>query len=416
MRSKRRLRWIAVTVTLLAGCATARQYPAPPLQSAESIAEIDGQPPGGGPYGSDNQGRLAAPRNVLVLSGGGAYGAYTAGVLKGWTESGTRPLFDVVTGVSTGALVAPYAFLGPQYDADLERLYTSIQPGSVFRPRLGFDSVASSEPLQQQIAANATPDIMRKIAEAHRQGRRLFVGTTNLDTKQLVVWDLGAIAARNSEESRTLFQKVLLASCSIPGFLPPVPIDVEIDGKHFTELHVDGSVTACVFLQPAMLGIGPDGALPSGTSPPSIHVVVAGKLHQTAEPTNGRLFSIAGESISTVLQAKTEGELTRLFLFARYAKADFKVAGIPQDYHLSGDSMSFNPQVMRGLFDAGYRGGSDGTAWRSTPPGLETERFSIPRSDTRFATVQGPSSSDTWVPERIRIMLDNAQSAIPGVR
>ena len=397
MRSKHCLRWIAVMAAVLAGCAMARKYPPPPLPSSEQLVEIGSQPPqaGAAPSIFDNRGRASAPRNVLVLSGGGMYGAYTAGVLKGWTESGARPHFDVVTGVSTGALVAPYAFLGPDYDAELAQLYTSMRRESVFRPRLPFfDSIGSSEPLQQQIAARATPEILRRIAEAHRQGRRLYVGTTNLDTKRLVVWDMGAIAARDSAESRMLFQKVLLASCSIPGLLPPVPIDVEIDGKRFTELHVDGSIAACVFLQPAMIGIGPRGALPPDTVPSSIRIIVAGKLHQTASPTKGGLFSIAGESVSTVLQAKTEGELTQLFLLARYAGADFRLAGIPQDYAVSGDCMSFDPQVMRGLFDVGYRGGREGTAWHLFPPGLEQARTSAARGDTRFVTVPASSSPE----------------------
>ena len=216
---------------------------------------------------------------------------------------------------------------------------------------------------------------------------------------------MGAIAARNSTESRTLFTKVLLASCSIPGLLPPVPIDVEIDGKRFTELHVNGGVTASLFLQPAMMGIGPNGALPLGANPVSIHVLIAGKLHQTAAPTKRELFSIAGESMRAVLQAKLEGELTQLFLLARYARADFKLAGIRQDYETPGDSMSFDPEVMRRLFDEGYRGGKDGTAWRPSPPGLELELFSMPRSDNRFATVRGASVPASWTSENLNITL-----------
>ena len=227
MRSKHCLRWIVVTIVCVAGCATARQYPAPPLQSLEPLVEIGTRSPQANsvPNVLSGPAGWVAPRNVLVLSGGGMDGAYTAGVLKGWTESGTRPPFDVVTGISTGALLAPYAFLGPQYDAESEQLYTSMHRDSIFRPRLlVLDSIVSSEPLQQQIAARATPEILRRIAEVHRQGRRLYVGTTNLDTKRLVVWDMGAIAARDSAESKALFQKVLLASCSIPGLLPPVAI------------------------------------------------------------------------------------------------------------------------------------------------------------------------------------------------
>jgi hypothetical protein len=362
--------------------------------------------------GPRNFGPPTSPRTILVLSGGGMNGAYSAGVLKGWTASGARPQFDVVTGVSTGALIASFAFLGPQYDAELERLYTSMRRENIFRPRLMWlDSLVSSEPLKQQIAAGTTPEILQKIAEAHGQGRRLYVGTTNLDTKRLVVWNMGAIAARNSAESRTLFQEVLLASCSIPGLLPPVPIDVEIDGKRYTELHVDGGVTASVFLQPAMMGIGPNGELPPHAHPVSIDVLIAGKLHQAAAPAKLALFSIAGESMSAVLQAKMESELTELFLLARYAKADFKLAGIRQDYETPGDSMSFDPQVMRGLFDEGYCGGNGGTAWRSMPPALEGAQIPAPRSDTRFASVHGVASSDSWAPDKIRITLDDGGSA-----
>lgn len=407
MRSKHSLRWIAVATVLVAGCATARQHPAPPLSAAQFV-EIGGQPPGieATPSNSQYAANTLAPGNVLVLSGGGMNGAYTAGVLKGWTQSGTRPQFDVVTGISTGALVAPFAFLGPEYDAELERLYTSMRREDILRPRLPvFDSIGSSEPLERQIAVRATPEVLQRIAYRHRLGGRLYVGTTDLDTKRLVIWDMGAIAARNSPESRMLFQKVLLASCSIPGLLPPVPIDVEIDGRRFTELHVDGGVTACLFLHPAMIGIGANGTLPPDAGPVSIRVIVAGKLHQTVSPTNRGLFSIAGESLSAVLQAKTEYELTRLFMLARYVNADFKLAGIPQDFEIPGDCMSFDQKVMRGLFDVGYRGGKDGTAWRSVPPGLEMELLSVPRAGTRFATVGGASLPVSWRPEELRITL-----------
>jgi hypothetical protein len=413
MRSKPYMRWIAPLALLLTGCAATRPYPAPPLLPSATLIETDGSATDNASHcGSLICAPATGPRNVLVLSGGGVNGAYTAGVLKGWTASGTRPQFDVVTGISTGALIAPLAFLGPEYDGELERLYTSMRRENVFRPRLlWLDSLVSSEPLEQQIAAGATPKILQKIAEAHRRGRRLYVGTTNLDTKQLVVWDLGAIAARNSTESRSLFQRVLLASCSIPGLLPPVPIDIEIDGRRFTELHVDGGVTACVFIQPAMMGIGPNGEQPSEASPTAIYVIVAGKLHQTAAPTRRELFSIAGEAMNAVLQSKMEGELATLFMLARYARADFKLIGIPQDYQTPSNNMSFDQEVMRGLFDEGLRRGRDGTTWRSFPPGLEKERLALPRCDTRFAIVRGVSSSDSWTPEKIRITLDDGESA-----
>ena len=277
---------------------------------------------------------------------------------------------------------------------------------------LWLDSIASSEPLEKQIAAGATLEILRRIADAHRQGRRLYVGTTNLDTKRLVVWDMGAIAARETPESRTLFQKVLLASCSVPGLLPPVAIDAEIDGKRFTELHADVGITASVFLQPGMVGIGPNGEVLSDASGLSVWVIVAGTLHPNATPTKLELLSISSESMNAVLQAKLEGDLTQLFLLARYAKADFKLAGVGQDHCCAtSNSMSFDQQFMRALFDEGFHGGKDGTAWRSTPPGLEKAQIPVPRSDTRFASIRGTSSADSWTLEKIRITLEDGASA-----
>ncbi len=332
MRSKHYVRWIALMAVLLSGCAATRQYPAPPIIAIDDVRRdrrLSGdrcitvrfsQPV-----------PTVTPRNVLVLSGGGMNGAYTAGVLKGWTASGTRPQFDVVTGISTGALIAPYAFLGPEYDAELERLYTSMRQENVFRPRLlWLDSLVSSEPLEQQIAAGATPEILQRDRRGPPSGPAALRGNDQSryeEASSCGTWGLSPHAT--TAESRTLFQKVLLASCSIPGLLPPVPIDIEIDGKRFTELHVDGGVTACVFLQPAMLGIGPNGEQPSEANPISVHVIVAGKLHQTAAPTKRELFSIAGESMNAVLQAKMEGELTKLFMLARYAKSRFQAGGHP---------------------------------------------------------------------------------------
>ena len=144
---------------------------------------------------------IRRPRQILALSSGGAYGAFTAGVLSGWTAAGSRPEFDVVTGVSTGALIAPFAFLGPSYDSQANRLYVGIQAQDIYRFRAWVvipwrDAVATSGPLLRLIESNVTPDFVTRIAAEHRKGRRLYVGTTNLDTRRFVIWDLGAIACR----------------------------------------------------------------------------------------------------------------------------------------------------------------------------------------------------------------------------
>src|SRR5207248_4738421 len=223
--------------------------------------------------------------NVLVLSGGGAYGAYPAGILCGWTEAGTRPGFDVVTGVSTGALVATLAFLGPSRDADLRRVYTTVTSKDVFEERrpevagvLG-ESLADSKPLERLINSVADERLLAEVAAEHAKGRRLYVGTTHLDSRRLIVWDMGAIATRGGPVYLTLFRKVLLASASIPGFFPPVRVPVEVDGKAYEELHVDGGVTAALFFRPPVVPPGQVAAL--GDHPlagSNLYVIVAGKL------------------------------------------------------------------------------------------------------------------------------------------
>src|SRR5262249_10067252 len=161
------------------------------------------------------------------------------------------------TGVSTGALIAPFALLGSEFDDALERSYTTLRDNDIFKRRLLLtlpwaESLADSSPLQRRIEAEMTPQVLERLAAAHHQGRRLYVGTTDLDAKRLVIWDVGAIAAGDDPDKLALVRKVILASASVPGLLPPVPIDVEIDGRPFTELHVDGGVSANLFLRPGM--------------------------------------------------------------------------------------------------------------------------------------------------------------------
>ena len=187
--------------------------------------------------------------NVLALSGGGSYGAFSAGVLSGWTATRQRPALDIVTGVSTGALIATYAFLGSEYDQLLGEMYTSISSNDIYRSRnklavLWSDAAATSEPLQRMIEARISPQLLQAVACPHAQGRRLYVGTTNLDSGQLVIWDMGAIASTGRPNALGLYRKIILASASVPGFLPPVNIEVTVNGRRFTESHADGGATA----------------------------------------------------------------------------------------------------------------------------------------------------------------------------
>lgn len=315
------------------------------------------------------------PFNVLVLSGGGAYGAFSAGVLAGWTEAGTRPQFDVVTGVSTGALVATLAFLGPEYDPALKRFYTSVTDKDVFVRNsyvsaLFSDAFRDSEPLANLIQWIVDEKILKAIAAEHAKGRRLYVGTTHLDARRLVVWDMGEIASRGRPQDLTLFRQVLLASASIPGFFPPVPIDVEIDGMKAEELHVDGGVTASLFFRSPH--VSPDQLVRLGDRPlngSNVYIIVAGKLYADPGCVERRLLSIAADSISALLYSQSRGDLFQLYALALATGMNYRMTSIPADLEVTSDATTFEPAVMGRLYEQGRERARSGRLWRTTPPG-----------------------------------------------
>lgn len=322
-------------------------------------------------------------RNILVLSAGARDGAYSAGVLVGWSATGTRPTFDVVTGISTGALVAPMAFLGQKYDRLLEDSFTSVRTEDIYfrRPWLAVlwsDSLADSEPLRRRIDEQVTDGMLAEIAQAHLAGRRLYVGTTNLATGRLTVWDLGAIAASSNPDKRELFRKVLLASCSIPGLFPAVPIEIDVDGRRYTELHADGGITSSMLLHTLMVIDKNGGAIPN------VYTIIAGKLSPEPRYVHRRLISVFGASVQEMLESRTRGDLSRVFLLSRMMGGRFAFTSIPQDLQVDPDSTHFDPVDMRRLFEAGYAQAAN--EWRSAPPWIHPEEWPQPRSGTRFKT------------------------------
>ena len=333
------------------------------------------------------------PFNVLVLSGGGAYGAYSAGVLAGWTETGTRPDFDVVTGVSTGALVGTLAFLGPEYDPFLKRFYTSVTDKDVYARKtelfaLFSDSFRESKPLAKLIEAVISPDLLKDIAAEHARGRRLYVGTTHLDARRLVVWDMGEIAARGRPEDLALFRQVLLASASIPGFFPPVPIDVSVDGQPVEEMHVDGGVTASLFFRPPQ--VPADRAKKLGGRPlegSNVYIIVAGKLYADPGCVERRLLPIAADSISALLYSQCRGDLFQLYALSLATGMNYRVTAIPMDLDVPRDATSFDPKVMGWLYEVGREHARSGRPWRTTPPGAEPGEEVPVRGGTQLQSV-----------------------------
>jgi hypothetical protein len=320
---------------------------------------------------------LPPKKSILVLSGGGAYGAYTAGVLVGWSQAGGRPEFDVVTGVSTGALVAALAFLGPDFDGELRRVYTTMRASDVFRIQrsvrsLLTEGIADNAPLAAHIRSFVTPENMARMAAEHAKGRRLYVGTTDLDGRRQVVWDIGAIASQGTPEAGELIARVLLASAAIPGFFPPVRIPVCADGRVYEERHVDGGVTASLFFR--MPYVPPEKrADPAARSlyDSDLYIIVAGKLYPDPQAVPARTVNIAATSVSTLIYAQTRDELHKLYTASVIAGMNYHLAAIPQGFPATGSATDFDPAEMTKMFDEGVRQARCGTAWRATPPGLE---------------------------------------------
>jgi hypothetical protein len=319
---------------------------------------------------------LTRQMNVLVLSGGGSNGAFGAGFLSGWTATGGRPVFHLVTGVSTGALIAPFAFLGSDHDSILERVFTTVTTKDVYRIRnpltvIKKDSLARTDPLELRIEQLIDEDILRSIAAEHRRGRRLFVGTTNLDAQRFVIWNMGAIAASDHPGALRLFRKVLLASASIPVAFPPVYINVEVDGSQFDEMHADGGVISQLFLWGAMVDLAEARAdlleSPEDSIDASIYIIRNGQIDANPVQVKPGLIGIATRSMITLLKAVAIGDIARVWAHASEEGVDFNLVGIPPD-HPEAEAATFSPADMRRLFELGRAMARAPEPWRTEPP------------------------------------------------
>lgn len=318
--------------------------------------------------------------NVLAVSGGGADGAYGAGLLCGWTDSGTRPTFKLVTGISTGALIAPYAFLGSEYDDRLEEFYTSVSTPDIYTTRSilsilwGTDALADTSPLAHLLTKCVDEKVLAAVAAEHRKGRRLYIGTTNLDAGKLVVWNMGAIAASGHPDALDLFRSVMRASASIPVAFPPVYMTVEADGKTYDEMHVDGGASTQVFFYGFMLDIAAAvrEAGITEVAPVKLYVIRNSQIKATPQHVAPRLLPIAGRAVSDLLFTQGVGDLYRIYTIATRDGIDFNLASIPETYE-SKAKEAFDPEAMKQLFDVGHRQASQGNPWRKLPPGLDSK-------------------------------------------
>ena len=312
--------------------------------------------------------------NFLIITGGGSNGAYGAGLLNGMTDSGNRPKFEVITGVSTGALLAPFAFLGSDYDSVIKELYTQSSTKDILRLRnalIGIfsSSLGNSEPLQQLIARYITMDFMEKVADEYQIGRRLFVGTTNIDAQRPVIWDMGKIATYGTDEALGLFRKVLLASASIPAAFPAVTFQVEADGRMYEELHVDGGVTNNAFFLPLNVGLASYLKELGLQIKPTMYVIRNSRSAPAWESVKNKALSIARRSIDTLGKNSTTGDLHKLYTFTQINGAGYRITSVPSSFN-EPEKELFDPVYQRKLYQVGYDIGLNGIEWETTPPGL----------------------------------------------
>jgi predicted patatin/cPLA2 family phospholipase len=307
----------------------------------------------------------------LVLSGGGDGGAYGAGVLCGWTDRGDRPRFRMVTGVSTGALIAPAAFLGPKYDHVL-RFYTEISPKDIQRQRsiidwLRYDSAFDNGPLIKTIARIITDEMINDVAVEHNKGRRLYIQTVDLDAQRAVVWDMGAIANYRTPEARKLFRQVMIASTSIPGAFPPQFIKVKADGKVYDEMHVDGGTVSQMLMSTLPINLQTVQKDLRQDFRPRIHVIRNASISPSWSMVVPKLFPIAGRAVSTMIKAQGQTELSLMYFEAQRAGMDYYLAYIPDSYERKNPE-EFDTDEMNRMFKVGYEQGKNNTAWQTAPP------------------------------------------------
>lgn len=314
------------------------------------------------------------PAQFLAISGGGENGAFGAGVLVGWTAAGTRPEFKMVTGISTGALTAPFAFLGPAYDDKLRAVYTTISAKDIMESRglygiLFQDAMADNTPLRRTVAKYFDQAMLDAIGAEYKKGRLLLIGTTNLDAMRPMIWNIGAMAVSGRPDRLKLVHDILVASAAIPGAFPPVMIDVEADGKTYQEMHVDGGAAAQVFVYPPSLDVGASDQEAGRMRERHLYVIRNARLDPEWAQVERGTMSIAGRAITSLIQTQGVGDLYRIYLTAQRDGFDFNLAYIPRSFDTPLKE-PFDTAYMQALFQVGYELGVNGYPWEKVPPGF----------------------------------------------
>ena len=316
---------------------------------------------------------------ALAISGGGANGAFGAGILCGWTVAGNRPTFKLVTGISTGALIAPFAFLGSEYDETLKDVYTTVETKNIverYRPLSilsAKESFASSTPLQNLITSHVDEALLVRVAKAQDEGRRLYIGTTHMDAQRLVIWNMGQIAQIATNEALELFRKVLLASASIPTAMPPVFFNVEVDGLIYDEMHTDGGTATQVFFHGGTLDLsqaGQSSGLILGDRPIArLYVIRNGKMQSEPLQTPRNLQKITSRAFETALKTSAMNSLFRMYVYASKEQSELYYVAIPEDFVFETKE-PFDREQMNKLFETGFTQATSTEPWEKMLPGL----------------------------------------------
>lgn len=358
----------------MAGCASLprTQYSGAESASARVLGRDDLRRYSDSPASSFRMppGELRGRRTYLALSGGGADGAYGAGVLNGWTDAGTRPSFSIVSGVSTGALIAPFAYLGSQYDPTLREFYTSGVAASLLDSPNPLNAIFGSglfgnKRLRELVAHYIDEGFVATVASEYAKGRMLFVVTTNLDSQRTAIWDMGRIAALRTPASLDLFRDVVAASASLPAVFPPMLISAEANGHQFQEMHVDGGVTAPVLTLPE--SFLRRGSQFGNVADLQLFILMNNKIEPEFQVVNDKTIDIASRASSTMVKAQTRSILRSTYDFTRNNKFDFNVTYIEGDRPAS-PSTGFDTAYMRDLFQYGYDKARSPHLWAKSPP------------------------------------------------
>jgi predicted patatin/cPLA2 family phospholipase len=395
-------RAICMLIVLLAACSTPR-LPAPPADQVSKL-QVLGIPNARfwvdeGPAAiiqemmlSGRREQAAAPLGLtgmksrpvafLALSGGADNGAFGAGLLIGWTANGTRPEFKLVTGVSTGSLIAPFAFLGSAYDSQLRAVFTEVTQKDIFVNRyltaaVTDDALADTAPLFRLISKYANQQMLDDIAREYAKGRLLLIGTTNIDVQRPVLWNMGAIAASKHPGALDLFRKILRASAAIPGAFPPVMIDVEVNGEHRQEMHVDGGAIAQTFLYPAGIKLE-ELALKAGVKRErTAYIIRNGRLDPDWVNTDRKFLSISGRAIATMIHYSGVNDIARIYFTCQRDGVNYRLAYIEKDFP-NEPHEQFDPTFMNALFNYAYQKARNGYPWLSAPPWMGGQELAPP--------------------------------------